>query len=44
MTVAEESRLEVTLFDTSGEDDVNINLTLQALAEAETAPQLPPVR
>ena len=41
--MAEECRLEVTLFDTSGEDDVNINQTLQEMAEAEAPPQLPPV-
>ncbi|XP_043246094.1 tudor domain-containing protein 7A-like [Amphibalanus amphitrite] len=43
VVVAEDSRLEVVLFDTSGEDDVNINQTLQAMSEVEAPPQLPPV-
>ena len=41
--MAEDSRLEVVLFDTSGEDDVNINETLRAMSEVEAAPQLPAV-
>ncbi|XP_037083062.1 tudor domain-containing protein 1-like [Pollicipes pollicipes] len=39
---ADDSRLEVVLFDTSGDDDININSTLRELAEADTPPSLPP--